>query len=666
VATTRRIAPAEPRRRLPDVPEGRRRAVIEAVTPEIDGGRFPIKRTVGETVAVEADVFADGHDQLSATVRYRPETDPEWSEAAMEPIGNDRWRGEFAVTEVGRYRYTLRAWIDRFGSWRRDTTVKIEDGQDVTVELLAGADMVDKAAGRAVGLDRRLLRSFCLDLRTGGPVGEKAALSVELAELMVRYPDRRFATSYGKELEVVVDRERARFSSWYEVFPRSTSPDPTRPGTLRDVIGWLPYVAGMGFDVLYLPPIHPIGRTHRKGRNNSTTAGPGDPGSPWAIGAAEGGHTAIHPELGTFEDFDALVAAAGDHGLEVALDIAFQCSPDHPWVTEHPEWFRRRPDGSVQYAENPPKKYQDIYPLDFETDAWRELWAELRAVIEFWVGRGIRIFRVDNPHTKSLRFWAWAIRELKADHPDLIFLSEAFTRPRLMYGLAKLGFTQSYTYFAWRTSKPELTDYFTELTRSEVREYFRPNLWPNTPDILTAQLQAGYRATFMARLVLAATLGASYGIYGPTFELMEHEPIAPGKEEYLNSEKYEIRHWNLGDPRSLAPFVAAVNRIRRENAALHTDRGLVFHPVDNDQLIAYSKATADLSNVLLVVVNLDPARRQSGWVHLWLDDLGAPRDAPFEVGDLLTGARYLWAGSSNYVELDPGVLPVHVLRMGGG
>jgi starch synthase (maltosyl-transferring) len=666
VPTKRRPAPAEPPRRLPNVPEGRRRVVIEGVSPEIDGGRFPVKRVIGETVAVEADVFADGHDQLAPVLRYRRDDDPLWSEVPMEPIGNDRWRGAFTVESLGRYRYTLRAWIERFGGWRRDTAVKIEAGQDVTVELLAGAEMVERAAGRATGTDRRVLREFAGDLRSGGPVGEKAALSVELAERMEQHPDRRFSTSYGKELEVVVDRERARFGAWYEAFPRSTSPDPTRPGTLRDTVGWLPYIAGMGFDVLYLPPIHPIGRTHRKGRNNDPVGRPGDPGSPWAIGAEEGGHTAIHPDLGTFEDFDALVAAARDHGLEIALDVAYQCAPDHPWVREHPEWFRRRPDGSIQYAENPPKKYQDIYPLDFETEAWRELWAELRAVMEFWIARGVRIFRVDNPHTKALRFWEWVIGELKAEHPELIFLAEAFTRPRLMYGLAKLGFTQSYTYFAWRSTKQELTDYLTELTQTEVREYFRPNLWPNTPDILTAELQAGARSTFMARLVLAATLGASYGIYGPAYELMEHRPIAPGKEEYRNSEKYEVRHWNLGNPRSLAPFVAAVNRIRHDHPGLHGNQNLVFHPTTNDSLIAYSKATADWSDVVLTVVNLDPRHRQSGFVHLWLDDLGAPRDEPFAVEDLLTGARFVWRGSANYVELDPSILPAHILRVGSG
>jgi starch synthase (maltosyl-transferring) len=666
VPTKRRPAPAEPPRRLPNVPEGRRRVVIEGVSPEIDGGRFPVKRVIGETVAVEADVFADGHDQLAPVLRYRRDDDPLWSEVPMEPIGNDRWRGAFTVESLGRYRYTLRAWIERFGGWRRDTAVKIEAGQDVTVELLAGAEMVERAAGRATGTDRRVLREFAGDLRSGGPVGEKAALSVELAERMEQYPDRRFSTSYGKELEVVVDRERARFGAWYEAFPRSTSPDPTRPGTLRDTVGWLPYIAGMGFDVLYLPPIHPIGRTHRKGRNNDPVGRPGDPGSPWAIGAEEGGHTAIHPDLGTFEDFDALVAAARDHGLEIALDVAYQCAPDHPWVREHPEWFRRRPDGSIQYAENPPKKYQDIYPLDFETEAWRELWAELRAVMEFWIARGVRIFRVDNPHTKALRFWEWVIGELKAEHPELIFLAEAFTRPRLMYGLAKLGFTQSYTYFAWRSTKQELTDYLTELTQTEVREYFRPNLWPNTPDILTAELQTGARSTFMARLVLAATLGASYGIYGPAYELMEHRPIAPGKEEYRNSEKYEVRHWNLGNPRSLAPFVAAVNRIRHDHPGLHGNQNLVFHPTTNDSLIAYSKATADWSDVVLTVVNLDPRHRQSGFVHLWLDDLGAPRDEPFAVEDLLTGARFVWRGSANYVELDPSILPAHILRVGSG
>jgi starch synthase (maltosyl-transferring) len=665
---------------LEDVGEGRRRVVIERVRPSVEGGTYPIKRVAGEDVEVEADVFADGHDALSSVLRYRRDDESAWQEAPMDHVENDTWRGRFHVAEVGRYRYTVRAWVDRFGSLLRALEKKIDAGQEVSAELLSGALLIEHALVRAHGPDRRRLRSFAKALRAGADEpaltvlprakaeraridASEAAVAQELAELMDRYPDRRFAVTYPAELPVLVDRERAAYSAWYELFPRSAAPKPGRHGTFRDVEARLPYVAGMGFDVLYLPPIHPIGRTHRKGKNNSQKAQRGDSGSPWAIGGPEGGHTAIHPELGTMEDFEHLVAAAREHGLEIALDLAYQCSPDHPWAREHPEWFHHRPDGSIQHAENPPKKYEDIYPLDFETDAWRELWAELKAVVDFWIERGVRIFRVDNPHTKPFRFWEWLIAEVKSEHPDVILLSEAFTRPKVMYRLAKLGFTQSYTYFAWRNAKWELTEYMRELTETEVREYFRPNLWTNTPDILTEPLQTGGRTTFMARLILAATLGASYGIYGPAFELMEHEAVAPGKEEYLNSEKYEIRHWKLDRPDSLAEFIALVNRIRRENPALHSNRTLRFHTVDGDHLMAYSKVADDHENVILVVVNLDPEHRQSGFVRLDLHELGIEHGRPYQVHDLLTGARYLWQGPDNYVELNPSIVPAHILRI---
>jgi starch synthase (maltosyl-transferring) len=643
--------------------EGRRRVVIEGVKPEVDSGRFAIKRTVGEKVIVEADIFADGHDAISAILLHRREDDQDWIESPMTPLVNDRWRGEFVVADLGRYYYTLQAWVDHFKSWSRDLVKRVEAGQDVSVDLLIGAAMVEEASRRASGEDAELLRRFAADLRSpAGAVDQ--ALGSELARLMDRYSERRFATTYGTNLPVVVDRERSRFSTWYELFPRSWSPDAGRHGTLRDVVEEaLPYVASMGFDVLYLPPIHPIGRTNRKGRNNNVVAEPDAVGSPWAIGAEEGGHMAIDPRLGSLADFRQLVTAAHEYGIELALDIAFQTSPDHPYVREHPEWFRHRPDGAIQYAENPPKKYQDIYPINFETEDWQALWEELKRVVLFWAELGVRIFRVDNPHTKAFRFWEWLIAEVKRVYPDTIFLSEAFTRPKVMYYLAKLGFTQSYTYFAWRNTRWELTEYFTELTQSDVREFFRPNLWPNTPDILNQYLQDGGRPAFMARLVLAAMLGASYGIYGPAFELHENRAVAPGSEEYLDSEKYEIRVWDRTRPDSLREFIARVNEIRRANAALHSDWSLRFHQVDNQQIIAYTKANDDLSNVILTVVNLDPHHTQSGWVELPLEALDIDPDHPYQVHDLVTGAHYTWNGHWNYVELNPHVVPAHILQI---
>jgi starch synthase (maltosyl-transferring) len=738
--------------------EGRIRAVIEAVSPSVDHGRFAIKRVQGDRVEVTADCFTDGHDALMCLLRWRHDSEAHWHEAPMRAEVNDRWRGEFCVERLGRYRYTVTAWVDAFLSWRHDFARRIEP-EDIRSAALAGAELIEQAARRArddasgnsphprslsrgerednprsdpgrgtaasadvsaasspsAGGERGELSTASrpgadggsADLSTASQVsagggsaplpspsergvgGEEAsapdadaerlhawaeqlrgesdidrlralALDADLAELALRHPDRRFEATWPHELAVIVDRPRARFSTWYELFPRSTGEE-GRHGTFDDVIARLPYVAGMGFDVLYLPPIHPIGRERRKGRNNTLAAGPDDVGSPWAIGAAEGGHTAVHGELGTLEDFKRLVAAARQHGLEIALDLAYQCAPDHPYVESHPQWFRHRPDGSVQYAENPPKKYQDIYPFNFESDDWAGLWKELRHVIAFWLEQGVRIFRVDNPHTKAFAFWEWAIADAKRVCPDAIFLAEAFTRPKVMHRLAKLGFTQSYTYFAWRNTRQELTEYFTELAHGPGREYFRPNVWPNTPDILTEYLQFGGRAAFMARAVLAATLAASYGIYGPAFELMEHAPREPGSEEYLDSEKYQIRLWDLGREDSLAELIGRLNRARRDNPALQSDWSLTFHDIDNDAMICYSKSEGD--NVVLAIVNLDPYHVQSGWTQLDLDVLGLDASAPYQMHELISGARYLWQGARNFVSLDPGRVPAHVFRL---
>jgi starch synthase (maltosyl-transferring) len=602
-----------------------RRIVIEDVTPDVDEGRFPAKRTVGEDVVVESDVFADGHDAIAAMLLWRRAGASTWMETRMTPLGNDRWRGAFMCQEPGEYEFTVEGWIDR-------------------VETLLQAIAKKTAAGQDASIDLAELRS--LDGRA----------------------DREKGTRYDRVLRVVVERERARFGAWYEMFPRSASPDPRRSATFDEAAAFLPYVASMGFDVLYLPPIHPIGRSFRKGPNNSLAAGEGDPGSPWAIGAAEGGHTAVEPGLGTIEDFERFVAAAAAHKLEIALDIAFQASPDHPYVTEHPEWFRRRPDGTIKYAENPPKKYQDIYPFDFESDDWPSLWRELKGVVEFWIARGVKIFRVDNPHTKPFAFWRWALGDIRAAHPDVIFLSEAFTRPKVMRYLAKAGFSQSYTYFTWRNGKEDIEEYFTELTATPVREYMRANLFANTPDILHEYLQTGGRAAFQVRLVLAATLGASYGIYSG-FELAENTPVRPGSEEYLDSEKYQYKVRDFTRADSLAELIARINAIRRAHPALQFDRGLRFHETDNGQLLCYSKVAPldgargepENGDRVLVVVNLDPFNMQHGHIRLPLADWELPPDARIEAFDLLSEETYMWRGEWNYVRLDPPSRVAHVI-----
>jgi starch synthase (maltosyl-transferring) len=644
-----------------------RRVVITHVEPEVEGGRFPAKRIVGDAVEVTADIFADGHDALAAVVRYRHEKAARWSEVPMQELPNDRWRGEFRATQAGRYEVMLQAWVDRFATWRRDFQKKVEAGQDARSDLQAGASLVDEASRRAIGNDAlELVARGCSILHFEPETrarGIDAAVDQRLAELMAAYPDRRHSTTYEKTLRIIVDPGRSRSSAWYEMFPRSASLEPGRHGTFADCEARLPYVAAMGFDVLYLPPIHPIGVTNRKGRNGSSGARPGDPGSVWAIGSAEGGHKSIHPALGTLDDFRRLVTKAREHGLDVALDLAYQCSPDHPYVQHHPEWFRHRPDGSIQSAENPPHTYDDIYPFDFETEDWEDLWEELKSIVVFWIQQGVRMFRVDNPHTKPFAFWEWMIVELKRDYPDVILLAESFTRPNSMYRLAALGFTHSYTYFTWRTSKRELVEYFTELTSSPVREHFRPHLWPTTPDVLPEHLQTGGRPAFIARLVLAATLAANYGIYGPAYELCENTPAAPGSEQFLNSEMFEIRHWDIARPGSLSGLIGRINLIRRENAALGSDDGLRFHPISNDQLIAYTRATEDHANVLLVVVNLDPHYTQAGAIDLPLGELGLDPSQPYEVHDLVSDHRYTWHGPHNFVELHPSNLPAHIFKL---
>jgi starch synthase (maltosyl-transferring) len=624
---------------------------IENVSPEIDGGRFAVKRVVGDVMTVEADAFTDGHDEIRVVLGWCEDDCLEWREIEMEHLGNDRWRASFPLAEIGRYQYTVSAWVDYWETWRHDLKKRVDAGQDVTVDLQIGSGIVASAADRAA---ERAVRADAEELREAASrMTADLALGSELDPIVEQYPDRAHETTLEQPLSVVVDPERARFSAWYELFPRSASPDPKRHGTFQDVINRLDYVKDLGFDVLYLPPIHPIGRQFRKGPNNQPSNNTLDPGVPWAIGGATGGHTAVHPELGDLASFERLVHEARRRGIEVALDIAFQASPDHPWVKEHPEWFRARPDGTIQYAENPPKKYQDIYPFDFDGADWRGLWDALNDVFRYWIAEGVTVFRVDNPHTKSFAFWEWAINDIKSDHPQVLFLAEAFTRPKIMYRLAKLGFSQSYTYFTWRNSAWEMREYLRELTSPPVSEFFRPNFWPNTPDILHADLQTGGRAAFETRFLLAATLSSSYGIYGPAYELGESVPRDPGTEEYLDSEKYQQRTWDLDAPHSLRDLIARVNRARHEHPALQSNEGLLFHPIDNPHLLAYTKHTPDRKDVILAIANLDFHSLQRGVLQLALGELGLPLDRPYQVIDLLDDTSTRWPGSSIPIALEP-------------
>ena len=641
------------------------RVHIDDVAPSVGCGRYAAKAVVGEDVVVSADILREGHELLAAAVRYRGPDDRAWREAPLRLDSNDRWYGHFSVDRVGAWRYQIVAWTDHYASWLDGLVKKHAAGQaDLGLELEEGARLLERRSGPKAAT--AVFAEVAARLRSDAATAEKveAARDPALLALLERHPERLDTSLSEPPLPLWVDRERAKFSAWYEMFPRSEGATETRSGTFADAAKRLPAIAEMGFDVLYLPPIHPIGRTNRKGRGgpHDLSPGPHDPGVPWAIGGPEGGHTSIHPDLGTLADFDDFVAEAERHGLEVALDYAIQCSPDHPWVTEHPEWFRHRPDGSIAYAENPPKKYQDIYPIDFDTEDREGLWNELKSVLEFWIARGIRIFRVDNPHTKALPFWEWVIAELRRDHPELIFLAEAFTRPKMMQALAKIGFNQSYTYFAWRNTKAELTEYLTELAHGPMADYYRPNFWPNTPDILTEFLQKGGRAAFKLRLVLAATMSPSYGIYSG-YELCENEPLHAGSEEYANSEKYAYRPRDWSRPDTLAPYIARINRIRNDHAALRELRTIWFHHVDNDALICYSKVAKHRTDPILVVVNLDPHHVHEGttWLDLW--QLGLEHAGPFEAHDLLSDTTYIWHGPQNYVRLDPHVEPAHVLRL---
>ncbi|MBC3787134.1 alpha-1,4-glucan--maltose-1-phosphate maltosyltransferase [Spirosoma utsteinense] len=661
----------------PILVDGQNRVVIGNISPEIDGGRFPIKAIPGDVIAVEADIFADGHDYLSARLLYKQAGDTTWIETAMTLLGNDRWGASFVVERQGLCLYTIEGWVDHLASWQHEIHLKVADGQHISSELQAGAHYVDGLIRRAGGdlaekqkgkkgaaenPDLTALREMAALFRDKARYDEAVSVaeSDQFTFFANRYPERQHPTRYARELGVDVDRAQAGFSTWYCLFPRSAAREEGAHGTFRNVEALLPRIAGMGFDVLYLPPIHPIGTAHRKGKNNSVICQPGEPGVPYGIGSAEGGHDAIHPELGTVEDFKHLIAIAANYGMEVAMDLAIQCSPDHPWATEHPDWFKKRPDGSIQYAENPPKKYQDIYPVYFETEDWQNLWNELKRVLLVWASWGVRIVRVDNPHTKPFAFWEWIIAEVKKEFPDMLFLAEAFTKPKVMQQLAKAGFAHSYTYFTWRNNKAELEEYMTELTQGEMRHYFRPNFWPTTHDINPPSLQTGHEPQFLIRYFLAATLSSNYGIYGPSFELMEHTPF-PGKEEFLNSEKYEIRYWNWEKTNKLTYLISLVNRIRKENAALQTTNNLTFCTVNDDAIMAYLKVSGN--NKLIVVVNTDAYQRRAAMVQVPIWQLGIAHDQPYTVHDLLTGAYYTWQGESNYVELDPYVLPMHILRI---
>jgi starch synthase (maltosyl-transferring) len=649
--------------------DGRSRVIIEAASPEVDGGAFPAKRVAGDVVLAEADIFADGHDLISAVVLHRAEGEKKWREVRMRPLVNDRWRAEFPVDALGFHRFTIEAWIDHFLTWHRDLKKRVDGGatdEELRVQLMIGLEWIRAAAARAGVRDRRKLEAFIKSLESDDSVQDKLhdLDSEDLLALMWRNAERRFAARYHSEMLIEVDPPRAAFSTWYELFPRSAASEEGRHGTFRDVEAQLLRVARMGFDILYLPPIHPIGTTFRKGRNNKVEAAPDDVGSPWAIGGEDGGHKAIHRELGTIEDFERLVSKAKQQGIDVAMDIAFQASPDHPYVREHPQWFLMRPDGTIQYAENPPKKYQDIFPFHFEGESWNELWEELRDVFAFWARKGVRIFRVDNPHTKPLPFWEWCIRDLKREWPDLIFLAEAFTRPKIMYRLAKAGFTQSYTYFAWRNTKLELQEYFEEITKPPVSDFFRPNAWPNTPDILAESLQYGGRPAFTTRFILAATLCASYGIYGPPFERMWHIAREQGSEEYHNSEKYEVHYWPALDHEredDLSELIGRVNRIRRDNPALQQNATLTFHTTSNEQVLCYSKSAGE--NVVVTIVNLDPHNTHTAWLELDLAALQLEGQKSFQVHDLLSGARHTWTGPRNFVQLNPLVVSAHIFRI---
>jgi starch synthase (maltosyl-transferring) len=640
--------------------QGKSRVVIENVQPLVDGGLYPAKRTVGETVQVSASIFGDGHDHIRASVLYKKDGATKWNSIELQPTYNDEWQATFKVEEQGKYVFTIHAWIDHFDTWYDGFKKKAAAKVDVKVELMEGAVFLKTLAEN--GKPNLLNLATKLENASKHQEAIELVLSDGFAQIVKDYPSKENETKLDEEIEIVVEHAKANFSAWYEFFPRSSSLEKGKHGTFQDCAKLLPRVAAMGFDVLYFPPIHPIGKLNRKGKNNNVKAKAGEPGSPWAIGSDEGGHKSILPELGTLDDFKKLVKDAKGLGIDIAMDIAFQCAPDHPYVTEHPDWFKQRPDGSIQYAENPPKKYQDIYPFNFETDDWKNLWEELKSVFFFWIEQGVTIFRIDNPHTKPIPFWQWVIAEVQKTHPDIIFLAEAFTRPKIMSSLGKVGFTQSYTYFTWRVTKQEIIDYMNDLVFGASRNYFRPNFWPNTPDILPFHLQNRGEDSFIFRYALAATLSSNYGVYGPSYEFYENTAME-GKEEYFNSEKYEVRHYDWKKTNRMTDIMSLLNKLRKENAALQSTWNIQFCPIENSQLIAYLKATDDLSNVILTIVNLDPNGKQSGFVQLPKARLGLSDKINVKLHDLMTDEHYMWTQEWNFVELSPGKMPFHLFKL---
>ncbi len=639
--------------------KGKTRVIIENVQPLVDGGLYPAKRTVGERVDVTASIFGDGHDHIRAEVLYKKKEATQWERVEMIPTFNDEWKVSFYVPEKGIYVYTIQAWVDHFDTWYDGFKKKANAKVDVKVELMEGAILL-----RSLGESNKDLITLARKLEDTQryQAAIDLVLSEEFANVVHSNPLRENETKLNQEISIQVEHAKANFSSWYEFFPRSASLEAGKHGTFQDCIRLLPRIAAMGFDVLYFPPIHPIGKINRKGKNNNVRSLPGEPGSPWAIGSDEGGHKSILPALGTLDDFKKLITESKKLGIDVAMDIAFQCAPDHPYVQEHPEWFKQRPDGSIQYAENPPKKYQDIYPFNFESDNWKALWEELRSVFFFWMEQGVTIFRIDNPHTKPIPFWHWVIAEVQNKNPDVIFLSEAFTRPKVMASLAKVGFTQSYTYFTWRVSKQELIEYVNDLVYGPSRNYFRPNFWPNTPDILPYHLQNQGDNSFILRYALAATLSSNYGVYGPSYEFYENTPVE-GREEYYNSEKYELRNYDWKRTNRMTDIMSLLNKIRKENAALQSTWNVQFCPIENSQIIAFLKATDDLSNIILVVANLDTNRGQSGYVQLPKERLKLTDKVNIKLHDLITDEHYTWTQEWNFVDLSPNKMPFHLFKL---
>lgn len=643
----------------------RNRTIIENVKPEIEGGDYFIKRTPGEKIDITADIFSDGHDTIRAALLYKSDSEKQWQEVLLQEHPNDLWTGSFTVEKQGFYTYKIEAWVDHLLNWFKGFRKKYDDQQNMQVELEIGVNLLRKTAEAHPKTKASPLLKLAKTLeKEAYETAIQTVLSEETAQLVQDFPMKQFQTVYDKNLRVRVGRERELFSSWYEIFPRSASLEIGKHGTFKDVERLLPRVQEMGFDILYLPPIHPIGELNRKGRNNSVTAETHEPGSPWAIGSKHGGHKDIEPLLGNLEDYKQLIQAAKEKGIEIALDLALQCAPDHPYIKEHPDWFLWRPDGTIAYAENPPKKYQDIVPINFETEDWKNLWEELKSIVVHWCEAGVTIFRVDNPHTKPFRFWHWLITEIQKEYPDTIFLAEAFTRPKIMAELGKLGFTQSYSYYTWRNNRYELQEYLTELSQTELREYFRPNFWPNTPDILAYELMGAGSNAFALRYLMAATLSSNYGVYGPSYEFLENtgNPVT-GKEEYYDSEKYIIRNYDWNARNRLTDLYTRVNRIRRENKALQTTWNIHFTRTDNDQLMSYVKISDDGSNIIWCIANFDVHHMQSGYIEVPKTLLGIEWMVNLKVTDLLTGETYYWFNDWNYVSLNPWKHPIHILKV---